>query len=328
MGSEGFVPGLVLSRRLFESSVRRDADALLGEDRYAAALLGPGSEVLGLDSERSTDHDWAARVQLFVDAADLDNAKSLERPGEVLVTTVGAAFTNWIGWDPATEITLLDWLAAPSNALLMVTAGTVFHDGVGDLTRARAAVAWYPTELWQWMLGCQWRRIAEEHAFVGRAAEAGDDLGSRILTARLARDCIRLAFLIERRYAPYSKWLGSAVTWLRCGDDLHDLLSRAVAASDAEERQARLGDSYELLGRLTNELALTPPLDPKPRPFYTRPYTVGAADELATALLDAVADPTLRALRPHGAFDQLFDSTHATWPVAKAAYRALLDETR
>ncbi len=33
---------------------------------YAAALLGPGSDVAGFDTERSTDHDWGPRLQVFL----------------------------------------------------------------------------------------------------------------------------------------------------------------------------------------------------------------------------------------------------------------------
>ncbi len=40
--------------------------------RYAAALLGPGSEVLGFDTERSTDHDWGPRLQVFLGADDAE----------------------------------------------------------------------------------------------------------------------------------------------------------------------------------------------------------------------------------------------------------------
>jgi Domain of unknown function (DUF4037) len=41
-------------------------------------------------------------------------------------------------------------------------------------------------------------------------AEIGDELGSRLVAARLAQDAVRLYFLQERRYASYGKWLGSA----------------------------------------------------------------------------------------------------------------------
>ncbi|HWD74857.1 MAG TPA: DUF4037 domain-containing protein, partial [Solirubrobacteraceae bacterium] len=44
----------------------------------------------------------------------------------------------------------------------------------------------------------------------GRCAEAGDELGSAVVTARLARDLMRLCLLMRRRYPPYSKWLGTA----------------------------------------------------------------------------------------------------------------------
>ena len=64
--------------------------------------------------------------------------------------------------------------------------------------------------MWLWQLACQWRRIAKEEPFPGRAAEAGDQLGCRVLVARLVRDVMRLCFLLERRYAPYPKWLGTA----------------------------------------------------------------------------------------------------------------------
>ena len=60
------------------------------------------------------------------------------------------------------------------------------------------------------MLAAQWTWVAQEEAFVGRAVEVGDELGSRVMAARVVRELMRLCFLLERAYAPYSKWLGSA----------------------------------------------------------------------------------------------------------------------
>jgi Domain of unknown function (DUF4037) len=50
--------------------------------------------------------------------------------------------------------------------------------------------ATYPEPVWRWLLGCQWRRLAQEEPFVQRTAEVGDELGSGVIAARLARAAI------------------------------------------------------------------------------------------------------------------------------------------
>jgi len=61
-----FVPGLELNRRFYEQVVRPLLDASFPGLPYAAALLGPGSETLGFDTEMSMDHDWGARMFIFL----------------------------------------------------------------------------------------------------------------------------------------------------------------------------------------------------------------------------------------------------------------------
>ena len=64
--------------------------------------------------------------------------------------------------------------------------------------------------------------------------------GSRLVAARLARDLIRLCFLLERRYAPYSKWLGSAFAQLEASTIVGPILERAL---DARNRTLASGRS-------------------------------------------------------------------------------------
>jgi hypothetical protein len=235
-----FVPGLRLAGEFYAEAVRPLLEAEFPGLGYAAALIGPGSEVLGFDTKRSTDHDWGPRLLVFVDDEDPERlggavGEMLERrlpaafggypvafgvtrdPGSgtrhrVEVFGLGGWLTWRLGFDPRGGVTVQDWLAAPWQRLAEVTAGAVFHDETGGLTRARAALSWYPRDLWRYVLSCQWSRIAEEEAFPGRCAEADDELGSAVVTARLARDLMRLWLLMHCRYPPYSKWLGRAFT--------------------------------------------------------------------------------------------------------------------
>ncbi|MCS6760598.1 MAG: DUF4037 domain-containing protein [Candidatus Devosia symbiotica] len=70
------------------------------------------------------------------------------------------------------------------------------------MTQTRSAPAYFPDDIWLYKIACQWRRVADAQAFVGRAGIVGDDLGSRIIAARLAHDLIGMGFLLERCYAP------------------------------------------------------------------------------------------------------------------------------
>jgi len=337
---QDFLPGLALSRALYTEAI---APLLRAEHPglpYAAALVGPGSEVLGLDTERSTDHGWGARLQLFVAGprkraqirdllearlparvrgwpvrfAPLDVAPQSRRPdaddpdGRHRVDVVG--LTDWfdehLGFDPGRGVSTGDWLATPTQSLAGVVGGGVFHDGPGDLARSRRALAWYPDDVWRYVLACQWQRVSQEEAFVGRCAEVGDDLGARVVAARVVRDLMRLSLLLSRRYPPYAKWLGSAFARLPEAAELTPLLTRALAADSAA-----LANASALVAEHQNRTGLAAPLDTRPRPFHARPWPVLDAARFTRALLARVTDPALAGRPPVGAVDQFVDNTDA-----------------
>jgi hypothetical protein len=169
-----FTPGLALSRAFYADVVRHLIDV-----PHAAALLGEGSEVLGFDQARSTDHAWGPRLQIFVEASQLASvAAVVERdlPSDfngwpvrffswqtntvrhhVDVTTLQDWIRSQIGVDPRTDaLSTAAWLALPQQSLLQVTAGEVFHDDTGELHRVRRMLAWYPRDVWLWAMASQW----------------------------------------------------------------------------------------------------------------------------------------------------------------------------
>jgi hypothetical protein len=343
-----FIPGTELARLFYVEQVRPLLGTYFPGLAHSAALIGPGSEVLGFDSPRSTDHDWGPRLQLFLRDAEGSTGRPAavsamlgeNLPAEFMgfptvfpasgaaaetashwveVAGLRAWLTDRIGFDPLQDVRLADWLATPTQVLAEVTGGAVFHDGLasapdcgGGLSAARAALAWYPRDVWLYILACQWQRIDQEEPFPGRCAEAGDDLGSALITARLARDLVRLVLLMQRRYPPYSKWLGSAFARTPVAAGLQPLLSGAIAATSWPERERCLCAVYEAAARLHNDLGLTAPVDPRIRPtFFDRPYRVLGAARFTRALREAITDEEVRELPLSGAVDQFIDSTDA-----------------
>jgi Domain of unknown function (DUF4037) len=337
-----FVPGRELSRAFYAEVV----GPLLGETPHSAAFVGTGSDVLGFDTESSTDHGWGPRMHVFVGAGDVVRLRSAVDAGlpdefggwpvrygwdstpvsaHVVVTTLDEWLPAHLGFDPRRGISTSDWLSTPQQILLEATSGPTFHDGLGELEPVREALAWYQDELWLWLLACQWRRIDQEEPFVGRTAEVGDELGSRILAARLARDAMRLCFLQERRYAPYSKWFGSAFTRLRADGSLGEPLRELVSATDYETREARFVEVVQGLAARHNTLGVTAPVDETVDLFHGRPFRVLGSARFVDACLERVADPWLRSLPLVGAIDQFADSTDVlskndVFPHARALY--------
>ena len=321
-----FVSGIDLAQMFYIEVVC----PLIEGRSHNAARLGSGSDVLGFDTPRSTDHGWGPRLHIFVAASEVDAVRTIidsNLPEEfhgwpvhfgwdevavqhhVNVVPLGEWLESHLGFDPQVDITVQNWLTIPQQLLLEVTAGAVFHDPDGDLKRIRNKLEWYPSDIWLWLLACQWRRIAQEEPFVGRTAEVGDELGSRILTAQIVRDLMRLCFLIERRYAPYSKWLGSAFRNLRIAPELTPHLDAALKATDYPARETALCSAYEYIARCHNQLNLTPPVDAETHLFYKRPFQVIGGDRFAEACLAAIQDEWLKGQPLVGSVDQFVDST-------------------
>lgn len=239
------------------------------------------------------------------------------------VWTVSDWCSERLGVDPRQGISTVDWLALPQQLLLETTAGRVFHDGLGQLEPVRKSLAWYPNDVWRWLLGAQWTRIAQEEAFVGRAAEAGDELGSRVVAARVVRDLMRLCFLLERAYAPYSKWLGTAFARLDAAETVGSLLAGVLVADDYPRREDALVGAYEEVARRHNAAQITDPEEPTARLFHERPFRVIDAGRFAQACVKAIDDPALRAVPLVGAIDQWVDSTDVLSNAGRA--RRLVD---
>jgi len=81
---------------------------------------------------------------------------------------------------------------------------------------------------------------------------------------------MRLALLIGRRYAPYSKWLGTAFADLPGLDGLGSGLAEAMAAEALTAREEALGRAYQIFGERFNALSVDSHLDTSLRPFHGR----------------------------------------------------------
>ncbi|HUS15450.1 MAG TPA: DUF4037 domain-containing protein [Chloroflexia bacterium] len=360
-----FIPGIELSRRFYEDAVRPVLNRYFPGLPHAGAHLGPGSDVLGFDTPMSTDHGWGPTVRLFLREEDaglgeqitgvmreqlppvflgysVHMAESPAEPGtpvmapapagalnhRVYPTTVRAFVHEQLGSDVANSLTAADWLAVPSQQLRSLTGGAVHHDGVGELTAARAHFAWYPHDVWLYLLAAEWQRIGQEEHLMPRAGYTGDELGSALIGARLVRSLMSLAFLMESQYAPYPKWFGTAFSRLACAADLGPFLWRAQQAPTWPEREESLVAAYEYMARRHNDLDITAPLPATAGSFFGRPFRVIHGSAFADAIRAQIADPAVQriAARPLiGNIDQFSDNTdlrsNPVWhPVVRRLY--------
>jgi hypothetical protein len=130
---------------------------------------------------------------------------------KVDVATVADFAIGRLGVDPTDGLSVLDWLSLTGQSVLEVTAGPVFTDRTATLAPLRATLRWYPPDVERYVLAAGWQRLSQQMQMVGRTAERGDELGSRLLSTRLTEDLMWLAFALSQQWPPYAKWRGTGV---------------------------------------------------------------------------------------------------------------------
>ena len=343
-----FIPGLKLSELFYKEAVKSILDLHFPQIRYSAALISTGSEVLGFDTPQSRDHHWGPRLLLFLSKADyrvkqekISTVLSKELPptfhgysthfskpdeegaqvlieaknGQLInhrvdISTVESFFQDCLGINPHDDINELDWLILSQQKLRTIRNGKVFHDTL-ELNKVRKKFKYYPKDVWLYLLACQWHRIEQEEPFMARCGDVGDELGSKILAARLTKDVIFLCFLMEKEYAPYSKWLGTAFSRLRCSRKLTPIIEKALSSQNWKERERNLSSLYEEIAKMHNSLNITEPLPTKVSRFYSRPYLVIHADRFARGIRKKIRSKVIRNIKVDiGSVNQFSDSTN------------------
>jgi hypothetical protein len=337
-----FIRGMELCSRFFQEIARPILEEFYPSLRYTAGLLGYGSDVLGFDDVVSTDHMWGPRFYLFLEEDDFDlkdkiydtfsellpytylgysvnfsepdpedhgvRCASFLSEGKVspliFINTLDRFLEEYLGRSNMDDLDYLDWLTLSEHRLLALVSGKFFLDGIG-INQKLKELSFYPLQVKLYLIASSWSILAEEQAFVKRCGDCGDEIGSRIICARMVDRLMRLCFLYSDQYAPYSKWFGTAFRYLPTDKAIGECLSKALSADSVTKREEYLVHAQELVGKLHNEMRLTTELEIKAVNYFGRDIKVIFVDKLVDAIMKQLKGTSLEQLPLIGTLSQI-----------------------
>jgi hypothetical protein len=136
-------------------------------------------------------------------------------------------------------MTLPEWLRIPEQNLATCTNGNVFSDPLGEFTRWRQALlAYYPEDIRLKKIASQCITIAQtgQYNFM-RSVKRGEAFSASYSAVKFCTDAISLVFLLNRRYAPFYKWLHRAVRDLAVlGNEMHRQVAALLDAGEPSQK--------------------------------------------------------------------------------------------
>ena len=276
--------GMEIAKRFFEQfglpAMEEHFPGL--KDRAGAGLIGRGSEVLGADDEHSRDHGWGPRFCLVLTESDFEKTgKQVEeklnavKPREfegldlaepqthpITVTTVDLIYRDLTGsaFPPSS---LAEWASADENGLCFAQAGKVFHDPTGSLTERKRAFeqSYYPEPIWKWRIASKAHRLWDygDYNTSGRLRERNDGPASLVGQGYFVEAAMQLAFLLNRRFAPYWKWLHWGFQQLpTIAEKVEPLLTDLGSSGDLPSRAAIISHVCQVYREVLHERGIFP----------------------------------------------------------------------
>ncbi|MEN6433002.1 MAG: DUF4037 domain-containing protein [Smithella sp.] len=225
--------------------------------RMACGLVGDGSECFGFDDEISRDHDWGPGFCIWLTREDYDDiAKDLIRkyeqlPGTFLgydsriqsewgnerigVFEIDDFISRYIGYRSVPQNNE-EWMIVPESALAAATNGKVFYDPLGEFSLIRnRLLQFYPDDVRLKKMAARCMTIAQSGQYnLGRCLKRGDQFSARYSETKFCVDVISLIFLMNRRYAPFYKWMNKALVALpRLGKEIHEKINLLIQTLDS-----------------------------------------------------------------------------------------------
>jgi Domain of unknown function (DUF4037) len=252
--------------------------------QMAAGFFGYGSEVLRLDDEYSTDHHFGLRVNILLPqalmaakGAAIEDGLAAHLPQhwrghglrEGYTRTKGVALASLdhhlqstIGLTHPPQ-TLTEWLSIPEEDITHVVAGEVWHDPSAQFTTIRTALSAYYPEPVRLRRLAHWSRYFSGMGVYAlkRALLRGNILYASTTFSRSLRWGVQMAFLLDRSYYPYDKWLTEMFHRLpRMGPRLAHIVDKAPQLTTGwDEKLALLHEMSDILDAAMVEDGLIAP---------------------------------------------------------------------
>lgn len=138
---------------------------------------------------------------------------------------------------------------------------------------------------------------------------------------------MRLAMLVERQYAPYPKWFGTAFSRLGCASELKPILLEVLYAERWQARETCLLRACQFMAELQIAKEVPGATAPVMGSLFERPFRFVDSLKIFNGLRAAIEDECLRHLREFGGADQFLSSNFvlAVPAFSEAATGALWD---
>ena len=251
--------GIELSRVFYEEhgKIMLEKEFPQYIDRIAVGLVGHGSECFGYDDEISTDHDFEPGFCIWITEEDekefgfklfraysklpkeFMGVKCLEKSAlgskEKGVKTISEFYSAYTGRKGAPE-TLEDWLYTPSHYFAEATNGEIFTDPLGEFSRIRAIIKnGMPEDVrLKKIASCSLKAAQSGQYNYKRCISHGEIGAARLALDEFARNCAELVFLLEKRHAPYYKWIFRAMKDLTKLSSLSEKIERLLTLPSDE----------------------------------------------------------------------------------------------
>ena len=119
---------------------------------------------------------------------------------------------------------------------------------------------------------------------------------------------MHLSMLIERKYAPYPKWFGTAFSRLECAPELSPLLENIVHASNWKDRETGLIESCIFLARWQIKKEIPGSISPIVVTSRNRPFRFVDSLKISESLRSAIKESAVIQFNDFGAVDQCINS--------------------
>lgn len=260
--------GIDAARHWYETAGAPMLEREFGDvvSRIAVGRVGHGSECFGYDDAVSRDHDYFTGFQLWITEEDergfgfrLERAYSRLRKefppdgeggagssrlgdAEDGVIAIGDFYRRHLGFSGAPE-NWRQWLYTPDHAFAEAVNGAVFRDDLGVFTGIRETIrTGIPEDVRR-------KKIAARAVFMAQSGQYnymrclrhGEPGAAALALDEFVRNAASMAFLLNRRFAPYYKWLLRAMRDLpKLGGLSGDLTDLLTGQGTCEEKSDRI----------------------------------------------------------------------------------------